>query len=261
MVRRPYRSRSLLSVCVATAILVPSTSHADSCAYNFDYCKVPITLDSGPVENTGAEQAVIFATTVTVPQAASLRLLFSLFELSGERWQANASFVRVTSLWDGASVNLFENSSWIQAQSSTPAFNGESVLIELIAFPGTGTQRIVADQAWAGVPMSSDPDWVCFERGGRFIRGDSNFDGVLNLSDAVMILELLGTYEGLCYTCPDAADANDDGTVDLSDAITVLGYLFLGASPIPPPFPACGEDETPDELWFFCVYMRNCDSG
>jgi hypothetical protein len=217
---------------------------------------VPVALDSASVENTGSEPAIIFSTTVTVPQATSLQLRFSLFELSGEG--TTASFVRVTSLRDGASADLFERSSFIQALSSTPVFNGESVLIELNAFPGTGTNRIVADRARAGIPMSSDPDWLCYERN-RFVRGDSNFDGVLNLSDAVMILETL-TYAGMCFTCRDAADANDDGAVDLSDAITVLEYLFLGASPIPPPFPGCDEDETPDDLGF-CVYWRNCDSA
>ena len=74
-----------------------------------------------------------------------------------------------------------------------------------------------------------------------------------------MILKTF-TYVGMCFPCRDAADANDDGAVDLSDAITVLGHLFMGASPIPPPFPGCAEDETADDLGC-SMYMRNCDSG
>ena len=112
-----------------------------------------------------------------MPQAISLSLHFSVFELAGEG--TTASFVKVTSLRDGDSALLFESSSWIETLSGTPHFNGESVLFELIAFPGTGTNRVVGDQAWAGIPISGDPDWLCFERN-RFVRGDANFDGALN---------------------------------------------------------------------------------
>ena len=38
------------------------------------------------------------------------------------------------------------------------------------------------------------------------------------------------------------------GTVDISDAIMVLLHLFGGGGPLPAPFPACGEDPTPDAL-------------
>ncbi len=33
--------------------------------------------------------------------------------------------------------------------------------------------------------------------------------------------------------------------------IRILGYLFLGAGNPPPPFPAPGDDPTPDELGCF----------
>ena len=49
--------------------------------------------------------------------------------------------------------------------------------------------------------------------------------------------------------CPDSGDSNDDGRLDLTDAIVLLSYLYLGGSPPPPPGPSeCGPDPTVDAL-------------
>jgi hypothetical protein len=78
-----------------------------------------------------------------------------------------------------------------------------------------------------------------------FIRGDSNSDGTVNLSDAQHTLGylFLGDARPTCY---DAADANDDGAIDVSDPIGTLDFLFLGRSVLAPPFPDPGEDTTED---------------
>jgi len=67
-----------------------------------------------------------------------------------------------------------------------------------------------------------------------FVRGDSNDDGTLDLSDARYTLDFL-FLGGLPPICLDAADTNDDGEVDISDAVRALSYLFVGAEPPPPP--------------------------
>jgi hypothetical protein len=84
----------------------------------------------------------------------------------------------------------------------------------------------------------------------EFIRGDTNFDGRLDISDAVTILHglFLGDAE---IHCDDAADLNDDGVVDITDGIYALSYLFLGGKPPPTPYPGPGEDPTPDLLFCF----------
>jgi len=80
-----------------------------------------------------------------------------------------------------------------------------------------------------------------------FLRGDSNQDGAVDLSDAVAILFRLFA-EGPAAFCPDAADANDDGRVDISDAIRILERLFLDGPVLPPPAGSAGLDPTPDAL-------------
>ncbi len=84
-----------------------------------------------------------------------------------------------------------------------------------------------------------------------FLRGDSNRDNVLNISDPINTLGFLFQGNPAVLKCQDAADANDDGKVDFSDALFTLTYLFNTnpATPaIPPPFPAAGADPTPDSL-------------
>lgn len=80
--------------------------------------------------------------------------------------------------------------------------------------------------------------------GARFVRGDADLSGTLELTDAVFVLMWL-FLAGDQPPCLDAADANDIGSVDISDPIFVLRFLFLGGPPPPPPFPGPGEDLRP----------------
>ncbi len=83
-----------------------------------------------------------------------------------------------------------------------------------------------------------------------FLRGDSNHDGVLDISDPVTTLR--AQFGGdTRIRCADAADTNDDGAVDISDAIYSFSYLFQGGPEPPAPFPEPGFDPTPDDL--LCV--------
>ena len=69
----------------------------------------------------------------------------------------------------------------------------------------------------------------------QFIRGDSNLDGQVDISDPVALLGILflGNEDP---GCADAQDANDSGEADISDAIFTLAYLFSGGRMPPPPF-------------------------
>jgi len=85
--------------------------------------------------------------------------------------------------------------------------------------------------------------------GTDFVRGDSNGDGVVQISDAVADLTFLLSIGGPAPLCLDAADANDDGQFDIADPVRVLNALFLpGAPPLPAPYPSCGPDPSPDGL-------------
>ena len=91
---------------------------------------------------------------------------------------------------------------------------------------------------------------------GVFLRGDTNSDGTVDISDGIFGLAFL-FLGGQTPVCERALDANDDSEPDISDMIYVLSYLFLARSPEPPPpFPGCGLDLTPDSLP--CATQSRC---
>jgi len=98
---------------------------------------------------------------------------------------------------------------------------------------------------------SIDP---CTAANAAFTRAETDGDGALTLSDAVLTLMFLFR-GGEQPSCLDAADSNDDGVIDLSDPIRTLLHLFNGGSP--PPAPSdCGADPTPDGL--DCMTFESC---
>lgn len=104
----------------------------------------------------------------------------------------------------------------------------------------------------------------------RFVRGDVDVSGEVNLTDAVNLLFHL-FLGGAPPSCADSADADDSGKLELTDAIWILNWLFSGGPPPPPPQPldtggvaspvydagkSCGKDPTPDSL--HCVSFPPC---
>ncbi|HVR75863.1 MAG TPA: VCBS repeat-containing protein [Planctomycetota bacterium] len=89
---------------------------------------------------------------------------------------------------------------------------------------------------------------AALDRRVRFRRGDADLDGVVLLTDAVLILNVLFRSNG-SLGCLDAADADDDGKVSLTDAAFVLNYLFVGGPRPSDPGPkTCGTDPSADPL-------------
>ncbi len=115
------------------------------------------------------------------------------------------------------------------------------------AFADTYTPATASTFVFVNGIVSVLPD------GTLFIRGDTNGDGQINISDPQDTLSylFLGGRRPACY---DAADANDDGRLDVSDPVATLSWLFLGERPLPPPSETEGEDPTPDALG--CFYGR-----
>ncbi len=89
----------------------------------------------------------------------------------------------------------------------------------------------------------STPD-ECQAESAPFHRGDVNNDSLLDISDAVGILDYLFS-GGLRITCLEAADFNNDWVVDITDPVAALNYLFVGGEPPATPGPVdspCGPD-------------------
>jgi hypothetical protein len=85
----------------------------------------------------------------------------------------------------------------------------------------------------------------------EFLRGDVNADRLINIADAVSLLNYLFLGGVIESFCPAAADLQATGEPPgLDDAVSILNYLFLGGRTPRPPFPACGPAAADDA---FCL--------
>lgn len=108
--------------------------------------------------------------------------------------------------------------------------------VENLVFEGVTPIRPVLAQ-------DGEEGGVVVERG--FIRGDSNSDNAVDISDPVFLLSYI--FAGAAApSCMDAADANNDTRLDISDPVWVLNYLFQGGPQPPEPFPQPGVDPSDD---------------
>jgi hypothetical protein len=110
-----------------------------------------------------------------------------------------------------------------------------------------------------------------FHRGDcNFMPGMSMGNMSVDISDAAAVVSALfgiGDWK-FVPMCPDACDCNDDGLIDLADAICILQFLFRGGNFPPAPGPGFsatnpdlppGEDPTADKL--DCPGGASCPTG
>ncbi len=91
-----------------------------------------------------------------------------------------------------------------------------------------------------GTALSAALPFIVSQPGGRFLRGDFNMDGQVDISDAVALLQHL--YLGNPGTCLDAGDVNNNEVLDITDAIRILAFLFQQGQAPAGPFPKAGVD-------------------
>lgn len=110
----------------------------------------PLALDTGVLQNAGDALAPIFSTEITVGDAEWLRLWFDEAELAGTPG-VDGSFLKIISAEDGAWQRL--DAEHIENWSMSSAyFNGDTVFLELWAYPETGPNRIAMSEVMAGEP-------------------------------------------------------------------------------------------------------------
>jgi V8-like Glu-specific endopeptidase len=174
---------------VLTSALAAQGVDPESTTHYFD-------IDSGYVQNNVTAPAavgvpqVVWSTVVTVQDASWLRLEYEAVVLSGSPDPGkDGSFLRLTSVRDGAvqTQHLRHVGEW---QQTSAYFNGGSVLVELLAQPGTGNNRFLLKSAIAG-PAFRGQDSICGPNDDRTPSGD----------DRVGRLEPIGCTAWLIQDC------------------------------------------------------------
>ncbi|MDO8508518.1 MAG: hypothetical protein Q7S27_02420 [Nanoarchaeota archaeon] len=91
-----------------------------------------------------------------------------------------------------------------------------------------------------------------------FIRGDANNDNLVNISDAVYLLESMYK-NGPQLPCLDAGDSNDDGSLDIADPIHILLHKFNGLG-IPYPNESSNGRDTLKGIDLTVDNLQDCES-
>ncbi|MCA8960906.1 MAG: hypothetical protein KDC38_10360 [Planctomycetes bacterium] len=131
-----------------------------------------------------------------------------------------------------------EDSCVLQAEVTIPVTSGDTYLVQVgggfdLSGSVSGLGTLVVDGASATAEI--------------FQRGDSNADGMNDISDVVFLLGSLFIAGSDAPSCLDAADSNDDGILDVSDSVYLLAFLFSGGAALPAP-QSCGPDPSSDAL-------------
>jgi hypothetical protein len=112
---------------------------------------------------------------------------------------------------------------------------------------GPGSKNVLAADQGRSVAFTALEGTITVENVGGFVRGNSNGDAMVDISDAVYHLNylFLGGPEPPCF---DASDLDDNGALQITDAIYLLAFLFQGGPDPPAPYPTLGPDPTTDAL-------------
>lgn len=115
---------------------------------------------------------------------------------------------------------------------------GSPPVVNVVVVGGASLEPALENGSVTLFPQYAPPDEP-------FIRGDCNGDAILNIADAIWILNQLfqGGPDG---TCAEACDINGDDFLDSGDAIYAINYRLLGGPAPAAPFPTCGIEEAAD---------------
>ena len=112
-----------------------------------------------PATGAAGDLAIVDTFVVTQTGAPWLRLHFADVVLAGDPLAGNGAELRIYSLLDGALqvMNRIEIERW---QASSAYFNGDTVIVEIWARPGTGASRVAMREVEAGL-QPGQGDSIC----------------------------------------------------------------------------------------------------
>ncbi len=127
---------------------------------------------------------------------------------------------------------------------------GEVEFFNVVSELESGTTLLLVPETGDGLISveRTDVPRLAIRPAARFLRGDANGNGSVEVSEGVFALRFL-FLGGPAPWCLDAAHADDSGRLAMTDPIRILRFLFLGAPAPPPPGPFVpATDPTVDRL-------------
>ncbi|MEM7165495.1 MAG: hypothetical protein AAF581_08525 [Planctomycetota bacterium] len=149
--------------------------------------EVPLAIDSGWVTSQSTTRGVIYSTYVDVPGAAWLQLRFDDVVLGQCPQGGRPTELRITSLLDGAEQRM-QAHHVRQWQKSTAYFNGDSLLVELVADPCATESRLDFEVAIRDGYSFNPTNSICFATDDRLPSTDERVARVLPVTCTVWLI-------------------------------------------------------------------------
>ncbi len=166
--RLPHTSPCLLALLACVTFCAPATAQTSALSSR----EVRVAWDSGPAANPRAVESVVASAVLDAPGAPWLRLDFDLVQLAGDALAGTGARLRVTSVLDGA-VQELDAIRVRQWQLTSAYFNGDAVLVEIVAPPFAGPSRVVLSRLTAGVlPPPQESITICNATDDRVLSTD-----------------------------------------------------------------------------------------
>lgn len=155
----PPGMASTLALAIATgAAICLAAPEVSAQASPWPSRNITLQIDSGVLRNTGDKEAILWSHVIELPDTSWMRLFFDTLELGFDPLNNRSAVLRIMSMEDGGlqHLNALTAPQW---QNTTAYFNGNTVIIELIAPPHSGDLRVTLDHVAAGIP--ADPETIC----------------------------------------------------------------------------------------------------
>lgn len=211
------RSRRLFRLAVTALTLGFATAALAQVPPSMDL-DIAIDLDSGYVASESADRSVIYSEVLTIPDVRWVRVHFDFVSLAAPPIGGQPTILRITSLFDGAQQHHTHETLRQWGQTSA-YFNGNSILLEIISDPDTGTSRLKASKATAGTLTPALPLTICDGTDDRQLSSDPAVGRVEPIGCTVWLIQdiqgcMLGA--GHC-SFPDSNYGVVEFNVPLSD--------------------------------------------
>jgi hypothetical protein len=183
---RGLRYRWISTLTLVTAMGVAPASGQFESPDVFD---VTIAVDSGFVVNTSDQRGVIYETIVQVHDAAWSRVVFEEGTfLSDTPAGGRPTVIRVTSVLDGA-VQHLDAERLAQWRDTTAYFNGDTLLVQVIADPGAGASRIRSTTARIGPVVPISEETICFGVDDRVLSFDNRAGRIMPVECTAWLID------------------------------------------------------------------------
>lgn len=218
-------SLTLRTVACAAVLLTAASLEAQVPSIQTPpYARVARSIDSTSLDNLTSVDTVVFSQTLTVPQATWLQVLF------GENCHLpGGSYIRMTSLDDGG-VQRHRADTLVEWASVSALFNGDEVLLELVAGPFTRKNQIEIEALQFGF-VEASPESICGNTDDR-IRSFDDRQGRMFIGCTGWLIGLNATgTQDLMITAGHCVDSSATRIIEFNVPLSTSGGSVVRSNP------------------------------